>query len=570
MSLTFYRKYRPQTFADVVGQKHVVQTLTNAVRFDRLGHAYLLTGPRGTGKTTLARLFAKAINCLDRKQSESEPCGQCDHCRLMEHNRSLDIIEIDAASHTGVDNIRALRETLSLPPTLGSHKIYIIDEAHMLSAGAWGALLKTLEEPPTHVIFILATTAFHKVPETILSRCQRFDLSRHSLKLIVEKLEKIATQETLAIEKSALEAIALAAEGGMRDAESLLTQIATLESRPITEAHVSEMLGTTQRESIASLLRLLSQAELYPSLKFVRQLGEDGVDLSIFCGSLLYFLRDLLLVRTNPQQGLVILAHLTEEQKTTLGALAAAFTPAQIVSLLELFQVAYTTSKTFVISELPLEIAIVKFLANHDSHSSPDFPVATSERSGADLSVTQIAKTQPQASRAPQPPRVVKKARPTKPSVLKSAATASAPPETGPTETPKHTDAETALSSSLIDLTIVRKQWGAILSAAKTLNASLTLALSTARPLRASASTLVIAVKYPFHKERLETRANQLTLTQAFDSILGSKIKISIVTEEAQQPKIHTTEAASQPDASPSPLVTQAMHLLGGKLVKKF
>ncbi|HLC95385.1 MAG TPA: DNA polymerase III subunit gamma/tau, partial [Patescibacteria group bacterium] len=241
MSTTLYRKYRPQLFSEVVGQKHIITTLENALTLGRVGQAYLLTGPHGTGKTTIARLFAKAINCSERKKNSPEPCNKCQHCLLMAEGRSLDIIEIDAASHTGVDNIRELRETVNLPPTLGSHKIYIIDEVHMLSIGAWNALLKTLEEPPAHVIFIFATTALHKVPDTIISRCQRFDLARFPVTLIVHKLTKIAKQEKLKIDAGALEMIALTAEGGMRDAESLLTQIASLEVSPITEDVIIEI-----------------------------------------------------------------------------------------------------------------------------------------------------------------------------------------------------------------------------------------------------------------------------------------------------------------------------------------
>ncbi|MFZ3031778.1 MAG: DNA polymerase III subunit gamma/tau, partial [Candidatus Moraniibacteriota bacterium] len=223
MSSTFYRKYRPQKFSEVIGQKHIVTTLTSALKLGRVAQAYLFTGPRGTGKTTLARLFAKAINCSNRKGSEA--CGKCPHCLLVEEGRSFDIIEIDAASHTGVDNMRELRETVTLPPSLGSHKVYVIDEVHMLSIGAFNALLKSLEEPPAHVVFILATTALHKVPDTIVSRCQRFDLTRFPISGIVEKLSFIAKEEKFKITKEALEIIAFSAEGGMRDAESLLMQI---------------------------------------------------------------------------------------------------------------------------------------------------------------------------------------------------------------------------------------------------------------------------------------------------------------------------------------------------------
>jgi DNA polymerase-3 subunit gamma/tau len=441
----------------------------------------------------------------------------------------------------------------------------------MLSIGAWGALLKTLEEPPAHAVFILATTALHKVPDTIVSRCQRFDLSRFPVRLIVEKLEKIAKSEKLKIEKGALEMIALTAEGGMRDAESLLTQIASLEVSPITEDTIIELLGTTKKENIATLLRLIGNNELYPSLSFVRKLVSDGVDLAIFCGVLLHYLRDLLLVSADPENGPGELENLTEEQKATLSEFADIFTPADIVRMLEHFQIAQTGSKTSIIPELPLEIAIVKILSINTPntatplppHTTPDTPKAS-----------QSAVLPKQPVTPPPSAALIAETKSPKKAQTKTAITTKKNQELRieNQEKEKQLSAseieETAeIEAATVGLDIVREKWASILNTAKQLNASLTLALSTARPLQTHGSTIVIAVKYPFHKEHLEENANRLTLANAFDSILGSKMKLSIVLEDAPEPKVQETEAASETVLSP--LVSQAMDLLGGTLIKE-
>ena len=248
-SLVLYRKYRPKTFSEIIGQEHVVQTLTNAISSGMISHAYLFSGPRGNGKTTIARLLAKAVNCQNRKNGEFEPCNKCSSCLEIMENRSMDLIEIDAASHRGVDEVRELRDGIGFVPTKSKYKVFIIDESHQLTKEASNALLKTLEEPPAHAIFILATTEIHKMIPTIISRCQRFDFRKLTIPEIIKRLEIIAKKEEVKVEKAALELIAIAASGSIRDAESLLDQALTYSgglNRELKAEDIKEILGLVE------------------------------------------------------------------------------------------------------------------------------------------------------------------------------------------------------------------------------------------------------------------------------------------------------------------------------------
>lgn len=299
MSYTaLYRKFRPQEFDDVKGQEHIVTTLKNQIKADRIGHAYLFCGTRGTGKTTIAKIFAKAVNC--EHPVDGSPCGTCEACRAIAAGNSMNVIEIDAASNNGVENIRQIREEVEYAPTEGKYKVYIIDEVHMLSIGAFNALLKTLEEPPSYVIFILATTEVHKIPITIMSRCQRYDFHRISIDTISNRLSELMEQEQVEVEQKAIRYIAKAADGSMRDALSLLDQcIAFYLGETLTYDHVLEVLGAVDTEVFSRLLRQIIDKDILAIMQSVEDIIIQGRELGQFVTDFTWYLRNLLLVRSS-------------------------------------------------------------------------------------------------------------------------------------------------------------------------------------------------------------------------------------------------------------------------------
>lgn len=290
-----YRQWRPHTFDEVVGQDHIIRILRNQIINDRISHAYLFCGSRGTGKTSTAKIFARAINC--ESPMDGSPCGKCDACIELSSENNMDILEIDAASNNRVEEMRELLDKVKYPPAIGRYKVYIIDEAHMLTIGAFNALLKTLEEPPGHVVFILATTEPHKIPATILSRCQRYDFKRISIRVIMDRLKKIGQDMKVDIEPEALETIARWAEGGMRDAISLLDQCMAFSDGVVTNDDVLAILGTADQTFIFQFVENIMKGQLSSLLKQVDLLIEDSRDISIFVRDLIYHLRNLLLVK---------------------------------------------------------------------------------------------------------------------------------------------------------------------------------------------------------------------------------------------------------------------------------
>lgn len=294
------RKWRPQSFSDVVGQNHITQTLTNALNNGRLPHALLFTGPRGTGKTSSARILAKALRCPHAKNFI--PCNECDSCQEIASGSSVDVMEIDGASNNGVDAIRELRDTVAFMPSSGKYKIYIIDEVHMLSTSAFNALLKTLEEPPDHVVFIMATTEVHKIPQTILSRCQRFDFRRITTRQITERLKLICDREGVSAEEEALWVIARQGDGSMRDSQSLLDQVITFANGPLTRANVVEILGLTDRALLFETLNALIDRNSQAVMKVIEKIATSGFEPHLFSQDLLEMIRNLLLVKVSEAQ----------------------------------------------------------------------------------------------------------------------------------------------------------------------------------------------------------------------------------------------------------------------------
>lgn len=298
--VALYRTYRPKFFKDVFGQKVIVQTLQNALLNEKIGHAYIFSGPRGTGKTSVAKIVAKALNCLE--SPAKEPCGKCDVCLGVERGDVPDIIEIDAASNNGVDEIRDLRDKVKYAPSIGKFKVYIIDEVHMLTTAAFNALLKTLEEPPKYVVFILATTEPHKVPATILSRCQRFDFKNIEMDQIEENLKQIINKENLKITPEALTAIARTAEGGMRDALSLLDQVVSFTNDEITEEDIYTVSGGLSRRYINELLKVIYLKQPQKALDLLNQIIKDGKDIARMVSDIILALRDVLLDKIRPDK----------------------------------------------------------------------------------------------------------------------------------------------------------------------------------------------------------------------------------------------------------------------------
>ena len=386
--VSLYRKWRPRTFDAIVGQSPVVRTLRRAIETDRVSHAYLFSGPRGTGKTSTAKVLAMSLNC--EKGQTPEPDGTCESCRAIINNSSLDVLEMDAASNRGIDEIRDLRDKVNLSPTQGRMKVYIIDEVHMLTPEAFNALLKMLEEPPEHVVFVLATTEKHKVLPTIISRCQSFDFRRPGVALLSEKLREIAEAEEIEAEPAALTLIAREGKGSFRDAESLLDQLASFTEGPITAAGVRELLGSVGSEVLLETVDVLYERRAADALRVVDRLQNEAKDLSQFVGELIEHLRRLMLLPHAPE------AALTEigiEERPALEEQVGRIPTPEVVRMIEALGDALSRTKRGGDPKLELELTFLKLARDYVEPSVDAFlsRIETLEKAVADGAVVQLA-----------------------------------------------------------------------------------------------------------------------------------------------------------------------------------
>jgi len=388
---TIYRKYRPQTFSDVIGQEHITKTIENEIKLGKTAHAYLFSGPRGIGKTTTARLLAKALNCEKRKDKNSEPCEKCTSCEEITKGRSIDVIEIDAASHTGVDNVREnIIDNVQFKPTKSKYKVFIIDEVHMLSTNAFNALLKTLEEPPEYIVFILATTELHKIPVTIISRCERFNFQKITFEDMLGRLKTILSKEKIKVEDSVLKRIINKSDGCLRDAESLLGQILSLGEKEITEKNASIILPTSNIDSTLNFIENILNSKTKEALEILESLVNDGVNLNQFAIDILEILRIMMIIQVDAGKNFN-LDYSTEALKK-IKKLAKEINPETLINLIEKTLKRKLEIKNSPIPQLPLEMLVIEMNTENktqvverddsdDDNSSPPVILSDSEES---------------------------------------------------------------------------------------------------------------------------------------------------------------------------------------------
>lgn len=514
MSQALYRKWRPARFEDVVGQEHITRTLQNSVAADRVGHAYLFCGPRGTGKTTSARLLAKAVNCLHEDPAE-RPCNQCHVCRAINEGRFLDLIEIDAASNTGVDDIRDLRDKINFSPNEGRFKVYIIDEVHMLSTAAFNALLKTLEEPPPHVKFVLATTEEHKVPVTIKSRCQQFNFRLLTVEEISARLDWLAQKESFTIEPDALAMIANQGNGSIRDAESLLDQLVSGPNDVITVERAQMVLGTASNTAVIALTDAWLDGDGGQGLRLIHEALAAGADARQFSRQMVTYMRQLLLLQAAGQD---LPFDGTDEQKQQMLAQAQRAPRRGLIEAIKTFTEAAMTPAGSWQPQLPLELAFIEML--------PEAPAPVAAVAQPAPSQTETAPKTPGPQPEPEPAEMAV----AETLELAMEETQLHAPEPKKETIVKKETTETAVAPKKLTLQMIQPRWREIVAHAGEQNRNLPALLNMGKPLAVEGNVLVIGFDFPIFKEKFDnTPGAQEMMADILTDLTGVKSRVRCV-----------------------------------------
>lgn len=567
MSQALYRKWRPARFDDVIGQEHVTQTLRNAISSGRSGHAYLFCGPRGTGKTTTARLLAKALNCRHETLSE-RPCNACASCRAIAEGRFLDLIEIDAASNTGVDDIRDLRDKINFAPSEGRFKVYIIDEVHMLSTAAFNALLKTLEEPPPHAKFVLATTEEHKVPMTIKSRCQQFNFRLLTLPEISGRLRWLAQQEQLTVEPAAVDLIARQGAGSIRDAESLLDQLVAAPGDTITLERAQMVLGAASSQIVGDLVDAWSAGDAAGGLHTIHQALASGADVRQFARQMVEYLRHMLLVQAAGDDAPL---NLPAEERQRITQQSRQVSRESLIDAVKAFNGAALSASSSWQPQLPLELAFIGLLP-HDAPSratparSPQpqrqavseapppaahkKPAVIAERATAGAGEPSAGAEKPSAGAEEPAVEPEEATTPDRESGAQEAPPAPEPQATAENATPQPTAAPAESRGATLTLGAVQQQWDRMVERVGRHDRNLPALLAVCRPLGVEGNAIVLGFDYAVLKDKFETRPETRELVaDTLSQLLGAKCTVRCVV---------TAQYTPLPDPQPAQQETPA------------
>lgn len=519
---SLYQKYRPQNWSRFIGQDHIRKTLQNEIRSGNVTHAYIFTGPRGVGKTTAARLLAKSVNCTRRGEGANvsdEPCNECESCMDIMKSRALDMIEIDAASHTGVDNVREnIIENARVAPSKQKNKVFIIDEVHMLSTSAFNALLKIMEEPPTHTIFILATTEIHKVPETIISRCQRFDFRRVDIPSLLAVLQRSIEGENIEVDETVLLDIARRSEGCIRDAQSLLGQILSIGEKKITRDIADLIIPRFDNEMMLQFLQSIIEKDTSTGIDSIQKMAQDGMQLLEFMKNFIEFLRSVMLMKISEKNAIITNVDFYGEFSSQIKKATKNISTQEIAHFLELFIQKLQLMKQTDLHQLILEMTIVELTADKSKEEVKDHHAQQGARASHDQS--EGVKNMSVQEKAVTHNSIEEK-------IVDHVGQIQTKEHVTESEVKRKKEATHAITQNIDQLNIVEAKWSDILKNIRKYNHSLNLTLKVAQLVSYKNNVLTLGFRYKFYRDRIAEPQHRVIIEQVMEEVIGQKIRVT-------------------------------------------